>query len=679
MINRKKLISKHNPVLNKIDTDSTLTVGNGDFAFTTDVTGMQSLYNTYKNSNNPLCTMSQTSFHTTPFKHEKNPTLDDIKMTEFNYEDRLIHLPVEKFKGDEDKYIWLRQNPHRPNLMRIALYVDGKEIQPDELNDINQELHLFEGYIESNFTINGIPSRIITACSGSNNILGFVIHTQVKSLSIRFSFPYGSHEICGSDWLKTDAHITDVVEKKENQVILRRKMDNHEALYNIASCEDFIFDKIAPHEYEIEVNGETMSLTVQYSQDEETISNINIKEILADSRKCWMDFWNKTGIVSFEGSIGEKANELERRIILSQYLLKIQSSGKLPPQETGLTCNSWHGKFHLEMHLWHSAWLPLYNCGELLEQSILWYEKVLDKAKKNASKNGFRGARWPKQVADDGIDSPSPISPLLIWQQPHIIYMLELLRQKNHDEAWMRNKWDLVKETTDFICDYLSWNYDESYYELVGPIIPAQEEHDPKIVLNPTFELEYFRFGLNIAVNWAITLGMDASNWEHVLGNLKDSAVIDNLYMAHENCPTTFSGFNKDHPSMLCAYGLIPSGLDKDVVKNTLKKVLECWDFKTMWGWDFAVMAMCATRLGDAGLAMDILLRDSAKNDYVASGNNYQRTRDDLPLYLPGNGSLLLAVAMMVAGYNGCCEEKPGIPKNGKWKVEFEGISPFPY
>ena len=27
----------------------------------------------------------------------------------------------------------------------------------------------------------------------------------------------------------------------------------------------------------------------------------------------------------------------------------------MPPQETGLTCNSWYGKFHLEMHYWHAA------------------------------------------------------------------------------------------------------------------------------------------------------------------------------------------------------------------------------------------------------------------------------------------------------------------------------------
>ena len=57
-INRKKLIVQYNPNLADIDTSSPLTVGNGEFAFTADVTGLQSLYEDYK-KDCPLCTMSQ--------------------------------------------------------------------------------------------------------------------------------------------------------------------------------------------------------------------------------------------------------------------------------------------------------------------------------------------------------------------------------------------------------------------------------------------------------------------------------------------------------------------------------------------------------------------------------------------------------------------------------------------
>ncbi|PZU02469.1 MAG: hypothetical protein DI622_21025, partial [Chryseobacterium sp.] len=48
-IDRKKVVQRHNIVNVKADTLSTLTVGNGKFAYTVDITGMQSFPEYYKN------------------------------------------------------------------------------------------------------------------------------------------------------------------------------------------------------------------------------------------------------------------------------------------------------------------------------------------------------------------------------------------------------------------------------------------------------------------------------------------------------------------------------------------------------------------------------------------------------------------------------------------------------
>ena len=58
-IDRYQLVTRHNPILNHVDKASPLTVGNGEFAFTADVTGLQSLYREYAEAEFPLCTMSQ--------------------------------------------------------------------------------------------------------------------------------------------------------------------------------------------------------------------------------------------------------------------------------------------------------------------------------------------------------------------------------------------------------------------------------------------------------------------------------------------------------------------------------------------------------------------------------------------------------------------------------------------
>lgn len=665
MINRKELVQKHNPKLRKIQLDSPLTVGNGEFAFTADVTGMQSLYSLYEEAHMPLCTMSQWGWHTTP--GSKAFTLNDVEPTIFDYEDRTIALPVDKKPGSEEAYQWLRENPHRPNLARISLTLNGEEIKQEALTEINQELDLYTGTLQSRFHLKGNPMTVETSCDSETDTLAFKVAG--ASAAIRISFPYGSHTMSGSDWDSPAKHQTKGIYQDENTLILERYMDDALFYVSIKATDELQVRHLSAHEYELE----TTQFTVNFAKELGEVPDFG--NIQKQRGRYWKDFWDKTGIIDFSGSTDSRASELERRLILSQYLLAIQSSGSLPPQETGLTCNSWHGKFHLEMHPWHSAWLPLYNHSDLLKRSMPWYKSILNKAEENAAKNGFLGAKWPKQVAHDGLDSPSPIATVLIWQQPHLLYLLELLYQDEKNPYLLHEYWEVVSKTAEFMCDFLTFNKETDRYELSAPIIPAQEEHDPRHVKNPTFELEYFRYGLGIAGKWADRLGK-SNPWQSHYENLADSPMKDGLYLAHQNCPETFEKFNRDHPSMLGAFGYIPSDrLNKEALKNTLDKVLDVWEFETMWGWDFALMAMTATRLGLPDLAMDILLMDSPKNDYVASGNNYQRLRTDLPLYLPGNGSLLLAAALMVAGYEGS-EPLPGIPKTG-WSVRYENIAKY--
>ena len=85
--------------------------------------------------------------------------------------------------------------------------------------------------------------------------------------------------------------------------------------------------------------------------------------------------------------------------------------------------------------------------------------------------------------------------------------------------------------------------------------------------------------------------------------------------------------------------------------------------------------AMTATRLGLPDKAIEALLLPVQTNTYLPNGHNYQDER--LRVYMPGNGGLLTAIAMMVAGYDGNKQSLPGIPKDGKWKVRWEGLQPM--
>jgi len=89
------------------------------------------------------------------------------------------------------------------------------------------------------------------------------------------------------------------------------------------------------------------------------------------------------------------------------------------------------------------------------------------------------------------------------------------------------------------------------------------------------------------------------------------------------------------------------------------------WNWKTCWGWDFPLLAMSAASIGREEQAVDSLLMNAQKNTWLPNGHNYQDAR--LSIYLPGNGALLSAVAMM------CVSDH--FPHNGKWKVRWENLS----
>jgi hypothetical protein len=83
---------------------------------------------------------------------------------------------------------------------------------------------------------------------------------------------------------------------------------------------------------------------------------------------------------------------------------------------------------------------------------------------------------------------------------------------------------------------------------------------------------------------------------------------------------------------------------------------------------------MTAARLGEPTTAVDLLLMETEKNRYLANGHNWQRP--NLPCYLPGNGGLLYAVAMMAGGWRDApAGSAPGFPANGSWNVRSEGFN----
>ena len=139
--------------------------------------------------------------------------------------------------------------------------------------------------------------------------------------------------------------------------------------------------------------------------------------------------------------------------MLSQYLTAVNAAGQWPPQEEGLFSNSWNGKFHLEMHLWHAA-TSRSGAAPSCSNAACTGTRHLPDAQARAREHGVRGAWWPKMVGPEGRESPSTVNPFIMWQQPHPIYLAELLYRAQPTRATLERYRELVFETAELLASY---------------------------------------------------------------------------------------------------------------------------------------------------------------------------------------------------------------------------------
>lgn len=680
-IDRFALVTRHNPVLRKIEPLSPLSVGNGEFAFTCDVTGLQTFADDYKDAM-PLCTMSNWGWHTKPMP--ENLVGKTYQLTEYDTYGRKVGYQTGR-AGQQELYDYLRENPHRLHLGQIGLRLlksDGSEAKSSDISDIEQKLDLWKGIIESRFKFEGEDVLVKTAAHPILDLLAVSIESSLmpeRKLAVRLAFPYGSQTMQAADWEQPEKHESNIVSAVESDGIsgyakIDRQLDNDS--YSVSVFWSGGNGKIKtekPHHFLLNPSKPRFTCVIGFAPKNSENKLLSAEDIFYASSEYWQKFWTKGAAIELIESKDSRAKELERRIILSQYLTAINCSGSLPPQETGLTTNSWYGKFHLEMHWWHAAHFALWNRLPMLEKSLDWYRQVLPSAKARAKQQGYTGARWAKMTDRSGYDSPSPIGPLLIWQQPHPIFYAEICYQLKPTRTTLLKFKQIVEETAEFMDSYAYFDKQTNRYVLGPPVIPAQENHPARETWNPTFELEYWNFGLKKANEWRERLGIKRNpRWDDIIKKLSPLPAKDGVYMAHENCPQTFTERNIDHPSMLGALGILTGEMaDKETMRQTLKKVMNEWKWDDTWGWDYPMTAMTAARLGETATAIDALLLDTPKNHYSANGHNYQRP--NLPLYLPGNGGLLYAIALMANGWKDAPKTNaPGFPKD--WKVKIEGF-----
>ena len=715
-INRQAVVTRNNPIITEADPLASLTVGNGHFATTVDVTGLQSFPFEYE-AGVPLTAMSDWGWH--KFENTNGLTPDESeKSFDLGHGHPEVYA-VEYKKAEDGRHKqateYFRVNPHRLNLGTIGLEMkkeDGTKIELKDLTDIHQELQLYDGKIESQFRADGQQVDVTTAALQDKDAVVYRIKTPLLKdgrarISIRFPYPTGKHADAASDWTKPEKHTSRIVDSNEQSALIEHVIDSTRYFLLLSWQGEATLTMCDRHDFEMTTTNDVLAFKAEYISNTSPLpeSALVIDQDLKAVIKAWNRWWQEGAIVDFSQCTDPRAKELERRVVLSQYLTQMNCANALPPQETGLTYNSWFGRPHLEMTWWHMVDFALWNRPEVVAEVLDWYNKVAyPEARKIAERQGFKGIRWMKMTDPWAGEAPSNTGSFLIWQQPHYIYMAEEMYRSKSTAETLKKYAKQVEETAEFMADFVSYDAKSKKYFLQGATA-MQESMSKDFSYNHPFELAYWQYGLNVANLWRERQGKPRNaEWDRIINNMsplpqtKDGIYTAGLPKGKTTGLKSFDPFDavasgakpvvstetfaekcrNDHPAVLGVFGLLPRcSVSSDLVaaNKTLAWVMQNWNWPTTWGWDYGMTAMAAARLGQPETALKALLIDTQKNTYLKNGHNFQ-TADRLRIYLPGNGALLTAIAMMCAGWDGCTiPNNPGFPQDGTWNIRWEGLN----
>ena len=712
-IDRHAVVNRNNPIITEASDLASLTVGNGHFAATVDVTGLQSFPFDY-GAGVPLNAMSDWGWH--KFENTNGLTASESeKVFDFGHGHQEVYA-VEYKKAEDGRHKdateYFRVNPHRLNLGTIGLDMkdaSGKAISLQALSSIRQEQKLWDGEIESSFTADDETVEVTTGVHPTKDalyarIVSNLLRDHRATVALRFSYPTGKHADDGNDWAKPERHHSTIIAQDKHSALIKRTLDSTTYYVCIQWEGGATFKACDRHHFELTTDEDILTFSAEYlphQPNQADTTGFEYDQYHKATLRHWNHWWKQGAFVDFSRCTDPRAKELERRVVLSQYLTQINCANNMPPQESGLTYNTWFGRPHLEMTWWHITDFALWNHPETVQQILAWYnETAYPVARQIAQRQGFKGVRWMKMTDPWAGEAPSNTGSFLIWQQPHYIYLAEEMYRANPTVETLKEYSEQVEATAEFMADFVTFDQHSGRYILKG-CTAMQECMTKDISYNHPFELAYWQYGLAVAQLWRERQGKEhIALWDDIIHRLSPLPETDSIYTAglaigNQQESEAFDPFDasgkkietfadkcrNDHPAVLGACGLLPSGntpytllYHQEKMKKTLNWVMQNWNWQTTWGWDYGMIAMTAARLGDPETALKALFIDTQKNTYLKNGHNFQ-TPDRLRIYLPGNGALLTAVAMMCAGWDGCKEPlNPGFPKDGKWDVRWEGL-----
>jgi protein-glucosylgalactosylhydroxylysine glucosidase len=385
------------------------------------------------------------------------------------------------------------------------------------------------------------------------------------------------------------------------------------------------------------------------------------ERLLQFHKQGWEDLWKSRIVIE-----GDDQSQQDVNSMLYHLYSFTREGTALSPSPMGLSGLGYNGHVFWDTELWmYPALLVLKP--ELAKSMMEYRYQRLEAAKRNAFSKGYKGAMFPWESAETGVEE-TPVWALSGPFEQHITACVAIAAWNYYcvtqDKTWLREKgYPILSATADFWASRVERNGPGKYD--IKNVVAADEWAEN--VDNNAFTNAAARANLNFATEAAKILGIAPdADWMNVANNIPILKFPDGVTREH----ATYNGEGiKQADVNLLSYPLKevkdPAAIKKDLEYYEKKVPNEGTPAMTQ-----AVFALLYARIGDADKAYYWF-----KDAYIPNLNPPFRVVAETkggtnPYFATGAGGILQTMLMGFGGLEitpqGITQIKTVLPKN--WK-----------
>ena len=496
---------------------------------------------------------------------------------------------------------------------------DGREIEAWEVNRPVQSLNLTSGLLTSNFFLYDLAVEVETVASPTYDALSVSVRSDGFNhghLALFLDFPDkgpNTDPPFVGNWRSARHHST-TPKVWGTRAEIRHDLDGLTYYTNINCATENAFSNFtrqspSRHRYVVSAQDTTtLSLSARFSQNPGVMVEA-FEDVKSQSQYFWNQYWNTGAFIDCRKTNGTRAHELQRRVILSQYILAVNCAGTSLPLEAGLVSNGLPGKSPVEMMWWHLAHWERWSKWERVGSVIpIAYQRLLNRSIDQARADGFEGAFWGGEIDRPVSSRTEPTVP--IWQQAHPFYFAEQEYLAFPTSRTLKKWHQIVEESSKFMASFARWNKETKVYDLAPTPTHSEMGIEPAETKEPNAGASIL--ALWIAGGHKMVRAATAAGPNEAATHRRQPCAVRRrtrwLRLPRRGRPGL--GRGAVNPAIVGIFGMLPSDdrLNMTLFRNTVANVYRTWNSSAFAGWELPLLAMTAARMGDPDRAVDLLL-----------------------------------------------------------------------